>query len=120
MSSIPEIRATGRISVKSLGFAPIKMAILPISPFRPSSFQDPKQIHFPGIHIGPAEAVQAHVDMRAKVSVAAHFRVFQLGFDGFNDAVNELALTLKKHHIDPGAFIAPVPGQRIVDPISPE
>jgi len=60
--------------------------------------------------MGPAEAVQAHLDLRAHVSIASHFQVFQLGSDGFYDAVNELASTLKEQNLKPGAFIAPEPG----------
>lgn len=63
--------------------------------------------------MGPAEAVQAHTDLDAELSIAAHFQVFQLGFDGFDDAVTELAATLKNRDLTPETFIAPTPGQPI-------
>jgi hypothetical protein len=40
--------------------------------------------------MGPAGAVQAHLDLRARLSIAVHFQVFQLGADEFHDALNEL------------------------------
>jgi hypothetical protein len=63
--------------------------------------------------MGPAEAVKAHMDLKAQLSIAAHFQVFQLGSDGFDDAVNELNLELKKVNLKPEAFIAPMPGKLI-------
>ncbi len=59
------------------------------------------------------EAVQAHVDLGAELSIAAHFQVFQLGPDGFDDAVNRLASALKDRDIGLDTFIAPAPGQAI-------
>jgi len=94
-------------------FFPIRVALLPIAPFRPSQAGDPAQGYRRIIHMGPADAVQAHLDLGTPVSIAAHFQVFQLGFDGFNDAVNELVASLKEHHLKPDAFIAPVFGQTI-------
>ena len=57
------------------------------------------------------EAVKAHLDLGAQVSIAAHFQVFQLGPDGFDDAVQELGSTLKQRDLKPDAFIALNPGQ---------
>jgi len=68
--------------------------------------------------MGPAEAVQAHLDLGAQLSIAAHFQVFQLGADGFGDAVNELASTLRERDLQPESFIIPIHGQAI-EPITP-
>jgi L-ascorbate metabolism protein UlaG (beta-lactamase superfamily) len=94
-------------------FSPIRVALLPISPFRPPQSNEPPHRHYPEIHMGPAEAVQAHLDLRAKLSIAAHFQVFQLGADGFDDALNELKSTLAERDLKPDAFIAPPPGQSV-------
>lgn len=94
-------------------FSPIRVALLPIAPFRPPQSKEPPLAYYPSVHMGPAEAIAAHMDLGAEVSIAAHFRVFQLGVDGFDDAVNELASTLKERNLNPDAFIAPVPGQAI-------
>lgn len=95
-------------------FSPIRVALLPISPFRPQQSKEPPHEHYPSIHMEPAEAVQAHTDMSAQLSVAAHFQVFQLGSDGFDDAMNELASALKKGNLKPDAFVTPMLGQAIV------
>jgi L-ascorbate metabolism protein UlaG (beta-lactamase superfamily) len=94
-------------------FSPIRAALLPIAPFRPSQAGDPTQGYRRIIHMGPADAVQAHLDLGTLVSIAAHYQVFQLGFDGFNDAVDELVASLKEHHLKPDAFVAPTFGQTI-------
>jgi L-ascorbate metabolism protein UlaG (beta-lactamase superfamily) len=94
-------------------FAPIHLALLPIAPFRPRQSQDLLTVNYASVHMGPAEAVQAHLDLGAQVSIAAHFQVFQLGADGYEDAVNELALTLRERDLKDATFIAPPPGQTI-------
>ena len=94
-------------------FPSIRVALLPISPFRPQNSKEPPHQHYPEIHMGPAEAVQAHIDLRAKLSIAGHFQVFQLGADGFDDALNELKLALVERDLKPDAFIAPALGQQV-------
>ncbi len=99
-------------------FAPIRVALLPISPFRPQPSQDPLP-YSSGVHMGPAEAVQAHMDLGAQVSVAAHFQVFQLGADGFDDAVNELTSALRERNLRHNVFFAPTPGKVIMPTRNP-
>jgi len=94
-------------------FSPIRVALLPISPFRPQQSKEPPREHYPSVHMEPLEAVQAHVDLGAHLSIAAHFQVFQLGSDGFDDAVKGLASALKDRHLKPDEFVAPTPGQVI-------
>ena len=92
-------------------FSPIRTAILPISPFQPLSSDKPSSDYRLRVHMRPREAVQAHIDLGAEVSIAAHFQVFQLGPDGFDDALQELASTLKGRDLNPDTFIALSPGQ---------
>jgi L-ascorbate metabolism protein UlaG (beta-lactamase superfamily) len=101
-------------------FSPIQMALLPISPFRPRQSKDAAVSYYSIVHMGPVDAVEAHLDLGARISVAAHFRVFQLGTDGFDDAVNELAAAVKDRDLRPEEFIAPTPGQaiEIVTPVA--
>jgi L-ascorbate metabolism protein UlaG (beta-lactamase superfamily) len=99
-------------------FSPIRVALLPISPFRPQQSQEPLP-YSSGVHMGPAEAVQAHVDLGAQVSIAAHFQVFQLGADGFDDAVNKLTSILRERNLRPDTFFAPTPGRVILLTRSP-
>jgi L-ascorbate metabolism protein UlaG (beta-lactamase superfamily) len=97
-------------------FSPIRVALLPIAPFRPLQPGESTQGYRPIVHMGPAEAVKAHMDLGTPLSVAAHFQVFQLGFEGFHDAVDVLASSLKEHHLKPDAFVAPVFGRTIEAP----
>ena len=94
-------------------FSPIRVALLPIAPFQPPQDGESTQGYRHTIHMGPAEAVKAHMDLGTPVSIAAHFQVFKLGFDGFNDAVDLLASSLKEHNLKPDAFVAPMFGQAI-------
>ena len=94
-------------------FKPIRIAILPISPFRPHQVKQPQQVYRYGVHMTPTEAVNAHMDLNPQLSIAAHFQVFQLGGDGFNDAVNDLKSALKERKLNADIFIAPTPGQTI-------
>jgi L-ascorbate metabolism protein UlaG (beta-lactamase superfamily) len=96
------------------GYGPhFRVAILPISPFSPSNSNGPLHRQYSQNHMGPVEAVQAHLDLRAGLSIAAHFQVFQLGADGFDDALNGLRTALAKHGLQSDAFIAPPPGRPV-------
>ena len=66
--------------------------------------------------MGPAEAVKAHMDLGAQLSIAAHYQVFRLGIEGFDDAVNVLVASLKDHNLKPDAFVTPALGQAIKVP----
>jgi len=99
-------------------FSPIRAALLPIAPFRPRQSKDTLTLNYSLVHMGPAEAVQAHLDLAAQTSIAAHFQIFQLGADGFDDAVSELASTLRERDLQSDSFIAPLPG-RLIQPADP-
>ncbi|MFH1124481.1 MAG: MBL fold metallo-hydrolase [Pseudomonadota bacterium] len=99
-------------------FSSIRVALLPIAPFRPRQAKEPIHERYSSVHMGPAEAVQAHLDLGAQLSIAAHFQVFQLGADGFGDAVNELASTLRERDLKPESFITPIRSQAI-EPATP-
>lgn len=94
-------------------YRPIRIALLPISPFRPMHTGEAAGASRPSVHMGPAEAVEAHLDLGAQVSVAAHFQVFQLGPEGFDDAVTELASMLKVRDLKADAFIVAPPGSTV-------
>jgi L-ascorbate metabolism protein UlaG (beta-lactamase superfamily) len=97
-------------------FSPIRTALIPIAPFRPSQTKEATPGYRPVVHMGPDEAVKAHMDLETPLSIAAHFQVFRLGVEGFNDAVDVLAASLKEHSLKPDAFVAPVFGQVIKIP----
>ena len=91
-------------------FSPVRVAVLPISPYQPKSADKPSSRRL-RVHMRPREAVKAHMDLAAEVSIAAHFRVFRLGPDGFDDAVRELASTLAQRGLAPESFMALDPGR---------
>ena len=97
-------------------FSPIRVALLPIAPFRPAKTDEKTQGYRSIVHMGPKEAVMAHLDLNPQMSIAAHFRVFRLGMEGFDDAEKALAISLKEHDLAPDAFVAPVLGRAISPP----
>jgi L-ascorbate metabolism protein UlaG (beta-lactamase superfamily) len=42
------------------------------------------------VHMNPAEAVQAHLDLQAKESVGMHFGTFQMTTEGIDESVHAL------------------------------
>jgi L-ascorbate metabolism protein UlaG (beta-lactamase superfamily) len=64
-------------------FSPIRLAMLPIGAYLPRWFMSP-------VHIGPDQAVEAHLALRASTSVPMHYGTFDLGDDGETQPVEEL------------------------------
>ena len=64
-------------------FRDIRLALLPIGAYLPRWFMKPA-------HISPVEAVDAHLTLGAKTSVAIHFGTFDLGDDGELEPVENL------------------------------
>ena len=97
-------------------FSPIRVALLPIAPFRPSQAQEKASGYRSIVHMGPKEAVLAHLDLNPQISIAAHFQVFRLGMEGFEDAVNTLAAALRECKLGPETFITPAFGRAVNPP----
>jgi L-ascorbate metabolism protein UlaG (beta-lactamase superfamily) len=64
-------------------FPELDLAILPIGAFRPEWF-------IGEVHMSPQDAVQAHITLGARVSVASHFGTFPLADDGDDEALHDL------------------------------
>jgi L-ascorbate metabolism protein UlaG (beta-lactamase superfamily) len=62
---------------------PIDLALLPIGAYEPRWFMQ-------AVHMNPAEAVQAHLDLEASESVAMHFGTFQLTSEGIDEPLRAL------------------------------
>jgi L-ascorbate metabolism protein UlaG (beta-lactamase superfamily) len=78
---------------------PIDLALLPIGAYEPRWFMQ-------SVHMNPAEAVQAHLDLEAAESVAMHFGTFQLTTEGIDEPVRALEQARLAHHLAPSAFRA--------------
>ena len=88
---------------------PIRLAVLPIGAFRPD-FMRP-------IHMSPAEAVHAAVDLHAGLSVPVHFGTFDLADDGQTEAVDALLRTLESMPAPPVFAVLEFGEGRMVPPI---
>ena len=63
---------------------PIDLALLPIGAYEPRWFMR-------SVHMNPAEAVQAHIDIGASRSIGTHFGTFQLTTEGIDEPLRALA-----------------------------
>jgi L-ascorbate metabolism protein UlaG (beta-lactamase superfamily) len=66
-----------------LRLGPIDLALLPIGAYEPRWFMQ-------SVHMNPAEAVQAHLDLEASESVGMHFGTFQLTTEGVDEPLRAL------------------------------
>jgi L-ascorbate metabolism protein UlaG (beta-lactamase superfamily) len=76
---------------------PIDLALLPIGAYEPRWFMK-------DIHMNPGEAVQAHLDLAARRSIAMHFGTFQLTPEGIDEPVRELAKALRERSMPAEQF----------------
>jgi L-ascorbate metabolism protein UlaG (beta-lactamase superfamily) len=78
---------------------PIDLALLPIGAYEPRWFMR-------AVHMNPAEALQAHLDLEASESIAMHFGTFQLTTEGIDEPVRALEQARDAHQVEPSAFRA--------------
>jgi L-ascorbate metabolism protein UlaG (beta-lactamase superfamily) len=78
-------------------FGRVDVALLPIGAYEPRWFMRDQ-------HMNPEDAVRAHLDLDAKISVGTHFGCFQLTDEGIDDPPLELAAARERHGVSPGAF----------------
>ena len=76
---------------------PIDLALLPIGAYEPRWFMQ-------AVHMNPAEAVQAHLDLEASESVGMHFGTFQLTTEGIDDPLRALEQARRAKNIPPSRF----------------
>jgi L-ascorbate metabolism protein UlaG (beta-lactamase superfamily) len=76
---------------------PIDLALLPIGAYEPRWFMQ-------AVHMNPAEAVQAHVDLEASQSIGMHFGTFQMTTEGFEEPLRALAEACRTRGIGPTQF----------------
>lgn len=80
-------------------FGPVDLALLPIGAYAPRWYEAPN-------HMDPEEAVRAHLDLRARLSVATHFGCFRLSHEGIDEPLIELAAARTRHGVPEAAFAA--------------
>jgi L-ascorbate metabolism protein UlaG (beta-lactamase superfamily) len=85
---------------------PVDLAMIPIGAYEPRWFMK-------DIHMNPAEAVQAHLDVASRRSVAMHFGTFQLTPEGIDAPVAALAEALRERGVPPEQFRAPEFGESV-------
>ncbi len=76
---------------------PIDLALLPIGAYEPRWFMQP-------VHMNPAEAVLAHLDLDASESVGMHFGTFQLTTEGIDEPLRALEAACRAHNIPLARF----------------
>ena len=85
---------------------PIDLGLLPIGSYEPRWFMK-------DIHMNPAEAVQAHLDLGARQSIAMHFGTFQLTPEGIDEPVRELTKALQERGVAAERFRALEVGESV-------
>lgn len=73
------------------------VALIPIGAYEPRWFMQLQ-------HLNPEEAVRAHLELKAGMSLPMHFGTFQLSNEAYDDPVKELKKALKKYQVDPEKF----------------
>ncbi|MFN9065615.1 MAG: MBL fold metallo-hydrolase, partial [Bdellovibrionales bacterium] len=79
-------------------FGEMDISLLPIGAYEPRWMMQDQ-------HMNPAEAVQAHLDLKSKNSYGIHFRTFQLTNEGIEDPVVDLEKAKKEFKVE--NFMAP-------------
>lgn len=75
------------------------LAFIPIGAYSPEEFFGP-------MHTNPKEAVQGHLDLKAKRSIGIHFGTFQLTAEAIDQPVIDLEVAKKELGLAPDTFIA--------------
>jgi L-ascorbate metabolism protein UlaG (beta-lactamase superfamily) len=78
-------------------FGPMDLALLPIGAYEPRWFMQ-------AVHMNPAEAAQAHLDLEASESVGMHFGTFQLTTEGIDEPLRALEDARRARNIPPSKF----------------
>src|SRR5213076_2687335 len=76
----------------------IDLALVPIGAYEPRWFM---QV----VHMNPAEAVQAHLDLGSPLTIAMHYGTFQLTTEGIDEPGQNLAKVCVERKIPDGRFV---------------
>jgi N-acyl-phosphatidylethanolamine-hydrolysing phospholipase D len=78
-------------------FGSIDLALIPIGAYRPRWIMQ-------SIHVNPQEAVQIHLDVRARQSIASHWGTFRLTDEPLNEPPALLRQALANQSLPPEQF----------------
>lgn len=84
-------------------YGPFRFSCIPIGAYKPNWFMSP-------IHISPQEAVQVHLDVKSKQSMAFHWGTFNLSDEGWDEPKKDLETELKNKNIQLTDFQAVING----------
>ncbi len=76
---------------------PIDLALLPIGAYEPRWFMR-------AVHMNPAEAVQAHLDLEASESIGMHFGTFQMATEGIDEPLRALEEACRANNVPASRF----------------
>jgi L-ascorbate metabolism protein UlaG (beta-lactamase superfamily) len=85
----------------------IDVALIPIGAYEPRWFMSP-------VHMNPDEAVRAHLDVKARVSIGMHFGTFQLTDEAIDEPLRALERSRSEHGVSAQAFRALDFGETLV------
>ncbi|HEX7861183.1 MAG TPA: MBL fold metallo-hydrolase [Verrucomicrobiae bacterium] len=88
-------------------YGPIDLAIIPIGAYEPRWFMKP-------MHVNPDEAVQIHVDVGARKSVACHWGTFCLTDEPMSEPPVRLRAALKNAGLREDEFVVPRIGESVL------
>jgi len=83
------------------------LALLPIGAYEPRWFMAPQ-------HMNPDDAVRAHIDLGARLSIAIHFATFHLTDEAIDAPAAALAVALRERGVAENAFRLPGFGETII------
>lgn len=91
---------------KTIGdkFNGFDVALLPIGAYEPRWFMK-------DVHINPKEALQAHLDLSAKKSIAIHYKTFALGKEDYFDPIFDLRKAEDEMRFNKKDFLLPAFGE---------
>ena len=91
-------------------YGPFALALLPIGAYEPRWFMR-------DVHLNPAEAVQAHIDLRSERSLGMHFGTFQLTYEAREQPVLALREALSQQGLGEEDFsVLPLGATRVFGP----
>jgi len=87
-------------------FRGFDLAMIPIGCYSPRWLMHP-------VHLNPAEAVQVHLDVRSRQSIACHWGTFRLADEPLSEPPALLAQEVARAGVDSSKFLALHPGESI-------